>query len=129
MKSLNKRTIIGIIFALLILVIGIIMTTLNFETENSQFLITLGIAVTVGIIVVYFKRINSKTPDEREIKIAYKAISYSWSFTYLIVAIMILIDQLKIYSFTVQQVLAITFFSMAFIQFGYKFYLDKNGVV
>ncbi|VVB73254.1 Uncharacterised protein [uncultured archaeon] len=85
------------------------------------------LAVTVARELLY----KGKAPvvDERTKKIVRFASSYSWWLSYVLIAILILVDQFNLATLSAQSVLGLVFFFMVFSQFALRFYFERKGDV
>ena len=64
--------------------------------------------------------------DERDIKIARMSMTYSWSFTYLLIAVLVMVDHFKLVMMSAQVVLSIIFFSMVAVQLLAKMHFERS---
>lgn len=129
MKNLKLRFIMLYIFGGLFVLGGILTSISSSPGEKSTYMISTGIAIIIVGTLALRRRMKLPEPDERDIKLNRASLSYSWFFTYLIVAVLVLVDYFKLIFFTAQQVLGIVFFSMIMIQLISKMYLYKKGDV
>lgn len=122
-----KKLVIGMILSACLLLAGIIMSYYGIAPDNYTFLISISVAIFMTTIVAYNKRRHNEKPDERDIKITMMASNYSWSFTYLLIAVLILVDHFRLFILNVQSVLSMVFFSMIAVQLLIITYLSKKG--
>lgn len=90
--------------------------------ENASLLLAIGVAM---LVILFVKKKPSY--DERQVKYKRISTSYSWSITYLIIAVLILINQFQLFKLTVQGVLGIIFFVMITAQLITYFIFNKKG--
>jgi hypothetical protein len=67
--------------------------------------------------------------DERTRKIGALALSYSWFFTLMAIAVLFWLDYLGIMVMSVQHVLAVLLMLMVFTMIGFRWYLSARGDV
>lgn len=124
--KINRWTIAWAISAIII-VAGVFANIFATKDINSQFLISFGVTFFIVMMFAYMKRKNLGKPDERDKKIAKAAMAYSWYFTYVFIALLILIDVMGLTKPSVQAVLGLVFFFMLISQFALRTYYGYRG--
>lgn len=126
-KSKTIRFSILTTLAVVSIISGLVLSFISPSSTATSF-VSFGVALFVITLLMILRSKRGIKPDERDIKISQVASTYSWFYTYLIVAILILINHFKLLTLTVEQVLGIVFFAMISIQLGFRYYFNKRGL-
>ena len=85
------------------------------------------VLLVVGAMLLLRARHGKVLVDERVKKITNKAYAYAWNASFLLVAVLIWVDIFWPEAFTVQGVLSILLFFMAFTGIAFKWWFDRKG--
>ncbi len=95
---------------------------------------TISVALNIGLIAALAVFMRSRYPeryqkDERTNRISAYSLSWSWSITYLLIAVLILMDYFKLVEFTASFVLSILFFTMTASMLLLRWHFGRKGDV
>ena len=99
------------------------------DSKSLSYLVSMGVAmVFVGMLLLYRRR-NEPVHDERTRRVSQKALSYSWWFTYVLIAVMMLVENFGLAKLSVEGVLGLTFFFMVASQYLFRWHLNSKPVL
>ncbi len=124
-KELGKRK--GIFFVFFGILF--IFSALQYNQDNVIMtgLIAAGVVFLIRGIKLIFSKEKKIQRDERTIMIGGRAASYSWFLTLMIVNFIFWIDYLKLYLFSVRDVIVIVLFSLILGFLIFKWGFEKKG--
>ncbi|PIO08856.1 hypothetical protein COT47_00930 [Candidatus Woesearchaeota archaeon CG08_land_8_20_14_0_20_43_7] len=122
---MKTKWILSFASAALVLLFG--LTFFFFGDVRSLSIINVGVVMAIVLGLKYHRMKRRPALDERNIKVARAAIGYSWFFSYLAVAILILLDYMDLFRLSAIHALSIVLFMMASVQMISYFILDRKG--
>jgi hypothetical protein len=91
-------------------------------------LVAIGTAmVAVSIVRAWQERKGEPLVDERTKLVHRIAVGYSWWLSYVVIAILLLVQQFKLAELGVEGVLSLVFFTMIASLLAFRFYLSRKG--
>lgn len=121
-------TLVWLLCSLVIVAAAFLMAVAYAESVVNY--IVAGLILVTLIIFIFYKRSRKyPKPDERDIKIARAANSYSWFLSYTMIALLMLVEILDIMELSVFGVLMITMFFMLFSRLFTRALLMRMGDV
>lgn len=132
-KETGKVSQRSIYIFLLAAVIYVVAAYVGFFTPNAdQFTVSMLVSmatamVAVGAVRAWQESRGEAIVDERVKLVNRIAISYSWSATYLLIAILMLVYQFKLAVLNVESLLSLIFFFMIAVLIVARFYLSRKG--
>ncbi len=126
MRTKTYRIIIGTF----ILVAGLLM---NIFTDANQTLV-ISMIISGSVLIIYtvyyqirYKETGGPVQDEWIRRINTASLANSWFITFILILLIFWIDHLHIYSFTIDQVVAILFITMILTANMFQLYFRKKG--
>lgn len=127
LQRLKLITIAGFV----ILLVGYASLLFNGSLHDKIWynLISAGVAIIIVGIIGWKKMKNIKDiQDEMSIAIGRKALSFSWFYTYILIAVLVLLVNYEIVQLTALEVLGIMFFFMLGSQLTIRLIFARKGV-
>jgi len=131
-KGLSQRSLYVILLAA---VLYLVAAYLNFFTPNADestvsIVVSMATAmVAVGIFRAWQEGKGEPIADERTILVHRIAVGYSWWFSYVVIAALLLMNQFKLATLNVESVLSLVFFTMIASLLLFRFYVSKQEVL
>ncbi len=122
--SFNTKIILGvftIVIGLFLMGFDLVKTSLGLSIVNAGAIITL-------FSYIYLKRGENLRHDERSRAIGAKAASYSWMFTFFLIAVLVWLLEYNIINLSVSALLGIILAEMALTLLISKWYLNKKSL-
>ncbi|MFA6489186.1 MAG: hypothetical protein WCT52_00730 [Candidatus Micrarchaeia archaeon] len=132
-KEAGKVSQRSIYLFLLAAVIYVVAAYVGFFTPNpDQFTVSMLVSmatamVAIGAVRAWQESRGEALVDERVKLVNRIAVSYSWSATYLLIAVLILVQQFKLAVLNVESLLSLIFFFMIAVLIVARFYLSRKG--
>ncbi len=121
-----------IVIGTFILVAGLLM---NIFTDVSRTLV-ISMVISGSILIIYtiyyqirYKETGGPVQDEWSRRINTASLANSWFVTFILILLIFWTDHLQIYSFTIDQVVALLFITMILTANLFQLYFRKKGDV
>ncbi|NMC35649.1 hypothetical protein GYA49_01250 [Candidatus Beckwithbacteria bacterium] len=125
-KAYLTRIAIGTIF----LFLGLVLRFFTGLNETSALTIcNIGFILILISTISWVKNKGKIIKDERSLKISRQGLTYSWTITYILLAILFWIDELNLAQFTINQILGILLSAMSLTGVGFQIWLNRKGDV
>ena len=93
----------------------------------ATFYSTASAIFAVGIVMYWRMKKGQKViRDERTNQVAQKAASWSWWFSYILIALLFWVQYLKLYPLTVEIALGVMFYFMIFSYVACQWYINRQ---
>ncbi|MFA5929594.1 MAG: hypothetical protein WC861_01820 [Candidatus Micrarchaeia archaeon] len=93
-------------------------------------LVAIGTAmVAVSLVRAWQERNGEPLADERTILVHRIAVNYSWWASYVVIAVLLLVQQFKLATLSVEGVLSLVFFTMIASLILFRFYISKREAI
>jgi uncharacterized membrane protein len=113
--------------ALLMLIAGAASLNGSIDSKSVTYFVSIAVAMIFVSIMLLYRRRDEPVHDERTRRVSQKALSYSWWFTYVLIAGMMLVENFGLAKLSVEGVLGITFFFMVASQYLFRWHLNRKG--
>ncbi len=126
--KIKKRSLRVLFFAAIVILGGVILSALGYvDAKTAPYIMSIGVAMLfVGIAIQSRKE---DIVDERTKKIDMAALAYSWRFTFIVIALLILVNEFTNLKLSAEAVLSIIFFFMAASQSVLIWNFNRRGDV
>jgi predicted CDP-diglyceride synthetase/phosphatidate cytidylyltransferase len=130
MKKIKRDYLLSILSGIILIFLGIFFQVTNLAKAIIPLIfINTGTILIVISVLTHNKFGAGITQDERTRTLSTRAIAYSWLLTFVLVNILFWFDYLKFVDFKVEQVLAITLFTMTLSAGILQSYFKHKGVI
>jgi len=127
--SIKKRSLRVLFFAAIVILGGVILSVLGYvDAKTAPYIMSIGVAMLFVGIAIQFRK-DEGIVDERTKKIDMAALAYSWRFTFMIIALLILVNEFTNVKLSAEAVLGIIFFFMAASQTVLTWSFNRRGDV
>jgi len=127
--SIKKRSLRVLFFAAIVILGGVILSVLGYvDAKTAPYIMSIGVAMLFVGIAIQFRK-DEGIVDERTKKIDMAALAYSWRFTFIVIALLILVNEFTTIKFSAEVVLSIIFFIMAASQSVLTWSFNRRGDV
>jgi len=111
--NIKKRSLRVLFFAAIVILGGVILSVLGYvDAKTAPYIMSIGVAMLFVGIAIQFRK-DEDIVDERTKKIDMAALAYSWRFTFIVIALLILVNEFTTVKLGAEAVLGIIFFFMA----------------
>ena len=126
--NIKKRSLRVLFFAAIVILGGVILSVLGYvDAKTAPYIMSIGVAILLVGIAIQFRK--KDIADERTKKIDMAALAYSWRFTFIVIALLILVNEFTTIKFSAEVVLSIIFFIMAASQSVLTWSFNRRGDV
>ncbi len=126
----NKKAMRILAFAgFLMLAAGIGSLSGRLDTKVVTYLVSMAVAMLFVDIIIFRRKRGEPITDERTKKIGRVSMTYSWWSTYVLMAVLMLVEEFGLAKLTVSGVLGLTFFFMVASQYLLRWYLNQKADV
>jgi hypothetical protein len=109
---------------------GVILSVLGYvDAKTAPYIMSIGVAMLFVGIAIQFRKKDEDIVDERTRKIDMAALAYSWRFTFIVIALLILVNEFTTVKLSAEVVLSIIFFFMAASQIVLTWNFNRRGDV
>jgi len=131
-KALSQRSLYVILLAAVLYMVAAYLNFFTPDADASMVSIIVSMAtamVAVGIFRAWQERKGEPLADERTILVHRIAVGYSWWFSYVVIAVLLLVNQFKLATLNVEGVLSLVFFTMIASLLLFRFYISRQEVL
>lgn len=126
--NIKKRSLRVLFFAAVVILGGVILSVLGYvDAKTAPYIMSIGVAMLFVGIAIQFRK--EDIVDERTKKIDMAALAYSWRFTFIVIALLILVNEFTAVKLSAEVVLSIIFFFMAASQSVLIWSFNRRGDV
>lgn len=131
-RALSQRSLYIILLAAALYLVA---AYLNFFTPDADvptvsIIVSMATAmVAIGILRAWQESKGEPLADERTILVHRIAVGYSWWFSYVVIALLMLASQFNLATFSVEGVLSLVFFTMIASLLVFRLYVSRQGVL
>lgn len=128
--NIKKRSLRILFFAAILILGGVILSVLGYvDAKTAPYIMSIGVAMLFVGIAIQFRSKDEDIIDERTKKIDMAALAYSWRFTFIVIALLILVNEFTSIKLGAEVVLSIIFFFMAASQSMLIWHFNRRGDV
>jgi len=128
--NIKKCSLRVLFFAAIVILGGVILSVLGYvDAKTAPYIMSIGVAMLFVGIAIQFRKKDEDVVDERTKKINMAALAYSWRFTFIVIALLILVNEFTTVKLSAEAVLSIIFFFMAASQSVLIWNFNRRGDV
>jgi len=128
--SIKKRSLRVLLFSAIVILGGVVLSFLGYvDAKTAPYIMSIGVAMLFVGIAIQFRSRDEDIMDERARRIDMAALAYSWRSTFIVIALLILVNEFTSVKLTAEAVLSIVFFFMAASQIALAWSLNRRGDV
>ena len=126
--NIKKRSLRVLFFAAIVILGGVILSVPGYvDAKTAPYIMSIGVAMLFVGIAIQFRK--EDIIDERTKKIDMAALAYSWRFTFIVIALLMLANEFTTIKLGTEAVLSIIFFFMAASQIVLTWNFNRRGDV
>ena len=128
--NIKRRSLRVLFFSAIVVLGGVILSVLGYvDAKTAPYIMSIGVAMLFVGIAIQFRNKDEGIVDERTKKIDMAALAYSWRFTFIVIALLMLVNEFTTFKLSAEAVLGIIFFFMAASQIVLTWNFNRRGDV
>jgi hypothetical protein len=128
--NIKRRSLRVLFFSAIVVLGGVILSVLGYvDAKTTPYIMSIGVAMLFVGIAIQFRNKDEGIVDERTKKIDMAALAYSWRFTFIVIALLMLVNEFTTFKLSAEAVLGIIFFFMAASQIVLTWNFNRRGDV